>query len=118
MLTLTFRRPNTPAYEITVPEAAVAAADKYASEIGLANTEHLMMRLMLDNLLVGTILPRVEHEPDTQAELDRITAEQAAIRAEYETKRLAPYLPELRIGGQPITLPQIEAQLAAARAEK
>jgi hypothetical protein len=115
MLTLTFQRPNQPAYEITVPEAAVAAADRYASEIGLANTEHLMMRLMLDNLLVNTILPRVEHPPEVQAELQRITAEQAAIRAEYETKRLSPYLPELRIGGRVTTLPEIEAQLQAAR---
>lgn len=114
-LTLTFQRPNQPAYEITVPAAAVQAADRYATEIGLANTEHLMMRLMLDNLLVNTILPRVQHPPEVQAELQRITEEQAAIRAEYEQKRLQPYLPELRIGGQVITLPEIEAQLRAAK---
>lgn len=117
MLTLTFKRADekAPAYEITVPEAAVQAADEYSASIGLANTEHLMMRFLLDNLLAGIIMPRVQHPPEVAAELSRLEAAQAAARAEYEAKRLAPLLPVLKIGGQDTTLPEIEEQLAAAR---
>lgn len=115
MLKLTFAREGAPEYVITVPAAAVKAADDYAKSINLANTEHLMMRFLLDNLLAGLILPRVQHPPDVQEKIDQLQATVAATVAELESERLKPLLPVLEINGQQTTLPAIEAQLAAAR---
>lgn len=111
MITIGFKRPTGPLYEITVPAITVDTADAYSRSIGLANTEHLMMRILLDQLLRGIILPRVEYSLEVKEELAAMEAQLAQIRADYEAARLNPCLPALAIGGVPTTLEQIEAAL-------
>jgi len=113
---LTLQRGDLPAYEITIPSATVRVADHYAQSIGLANTEHLMMRMLLDNLLVGVILPRAEYAPEVAAQIAAMEADMAMKKKELDGARILPLLPTLTVGGRPITLTQIEAALAAARA--
>lgn len=116
MISITFQRPSGAEYKITVPGITVETADKYSHSIGLANTEHLMMRILLDQLLTGIILPRVEYTPEVKAELDAMEAQLAQIRKDYEEARLAPCIPSLSVAGVPMTLAQIEAALKARSA--
>jgi len=109
---LTLQRGDLPAYEITIPSATVSVADHYAQSIGLANTEHLMMRMLLDNLLVGVILPRAEYAPEVAEQIATMEADMAKKKKELDAARISPLLPTLTVGGQPITLTQIEAALA------
>jgi len=113
---LTLQRGDLPAYEITIPSATVSVADHYAQSINLANTEHLMMRMLLDNLLVGVILPRAEYAPEVAAQIAAMEADMAMKKKELDGARISPLLPTLTVGGRPTTLTQIEAALAAARA--
>jgi outer membrane biosynthesis protein TonB len=113
---LTLQRGDLPAYEITIPSATVSVADHYAQSIGLANTEHLMMRMLLDNLLVSVILPRAEYAPEVAAQIAAMEADLATKKKQLDGARISPLLPTLTVGGEPITLAQIEAALAAARA--
>ena len=115
-MTITFAEEGKPDHVVTVPAATVAAADSYAVSIGMAGAVHLMARYLLDNLLVGAVLPRTPLPPEAQAKVEQMQADVAAKNAAIETERLAAFLPRLTIGGQEATLPQIEAQLAAARA--
>jgi hypothetical protein len=112
---LTLQRGNLPAYEISIPSATVSVADHYAQSIGLANTEHLMMRMLLDNLLVGVILPRAEYAPEVAAQIAAMESDMAAKKKQLDAARIAPLIPALTIGGEPTTLAEIEAALAAAK---
>lgn len=112
---ITFARVGQPDYVVTVPPAAVLAADAYAQRIGKANTEHLICRFLLDNLLCGSVIPQTQLSQEHAAALALIEAEAAEAKARLEAERLKPFLPELTIGGQVITLPEIEAQVSAAR---
>ena len=114
-LTITMQREGQPPYVVTVPAASVEAGDSYSQRIGLANTEHLICRVLLDQLLVGSVIPNTTLPAAHAAELAAIEAEAAAAKRKLEEQRLAPFLPELSIGGQIVTLPQIEAQLKAAK---
>jgi hypothetical protein len=112
---LTIQRGSLPAYEVTIPAATVSVADHYAQSIGLANTEHLMMRMLLDNLLVGVILPRAEYAPEVAAQIAAMESDMAAKKKQLDAARIAPLIPALTIGGEPTTLAEIEAALAAAK---
>jgi hypothetical protein len=112
---LIFRTPSEPDYTVIIPDKTAEVTDVKAKELGYAGWQHLILRYLLDNLLVRFVLPSVEHSPEVKAELAQIAAEQTAKAAEFETKRLAPYLPTLSIGGKEITLPAIEASLKAAK---
>jgi len=113
---ITFEIEGQPETVVTVPGIAVAAADAKAKALGYAGVTHLMCRYLLDNLLVGFILPDAPQSDGVKAEMDAIVANLTAKKAELEQKRLSAYLPTLRIGGVEITLPEIEASLAVAKA--
>jgi hypothetical protein len=106
---LTIQRGSLPAYEVTIPAATVAVADAYSESIGLANVEHLMLTMLLENVLKAIILPRAEYAPDVAAHIAAMEAELAAKKRELEMAKLLPLLPTLSIDGQPTSLPRIAA---------
>ncbi len=106
---LTIQRGTLPAYEVTIPAATVAVADAYSESIGLANVEHLMLTMLLENVLKAIILPRAEYAPDVAAHIAAMEAELAAKKRELEMAKLLPLLPTLSIDGQPTSLPRIAA---------
>ncbi len=112
---LTIQRGSLPAYEVTIPAATVAVADAYSESIGLANVEHLMLAMLLDNVLKAIILPRAEYAPDVAAHLAQMEAELAAKKAEIEQAKIAPLLPTLLVGGELATLSGIAAAHKARR---
>lgn len=115
-MTITFAQSGKLDHVVTVPAATVDAADAYAVNIGMPNAVHLMNRFLLDKLLVGTVLPWTPLPLETQAKVSLMQAEIAAKSADIESERLAIFLPELKIGGQVLTLPQIEAKFKAEKA--
>lgn len=115
-MTITFAEKGKPDYVVTVPAVTVAAADDYAVSTGKAGAVHLMTRFLLDNLLVGAVLPRTPLPVEARAKVDQMQAELAAKSAAIESERLESFLPELKIAGQVVTLPQIETQLAVEKA--
>lgn len=115
-LKITYEIEGRPTAVVTVPPACLAATDAKANELGYADAVHFLNEYLLNNVLVGVILPSVQHTDEVKAELARIAQEVAVKTAELESKRLAPLLPTLTIGGVEITLPQIRAQVAAAKA--
>ena len=106
---LTIQRGSLPAYEVTIPAATVAVADDYSESIGLANVEHLMLAMLLDNVLKAIILPRAEYAPDVAAHIAEMEAELATKKRELEMAKLMPLLPTLSIDGEPTSLPRIAA---------
>ena len=112
---LTIQRGTFPAYEVIIPAATVEVADAYSESIGLANVEHLMLTMLLENVLKAIILPRAEYAPDVAAHIAAMEAELAAKKAELERAKLLPLLPTLTIDGQQTSLPRI---MAAEKAKK
>jgi hypothetical protein len=117
MMTITFARPDRPVYEVTVPTPAVQSADTYATANGFASAEHLILRYLLDQLLVSRIIPLAQLPQEVNQALSAINLQLAELARQSEEVKLAPFLPELRVGGQVITLPEIEQQLAVQRAQ-
>jgi hypothetical protein len=112
---LTIQRGSLPAYEVTIPAATVAVADDYSESIGLANVEHLMLAMLLDNVLKAIILPRAEYTPEAAAHIAEMEAELATKKRELEMAKLMPLLPTLTVGNEPTSLPRGRA---AAKAKK
>ena len=110
-MTITFKQAGEPDAVIIVPALTVEATDKVAQSVGKKNTLHLVARYLLDNLLVGVVLPRTPLPEHAQENISALEAELAAKKAQLEAARLAEFLPALFIGGQEVTLPQIEARL-------
>jgi hypothetical protein len=112
---LTIQRGSLPAYEVIIPAATVEVADAYSESIGLANLEHLMLAMLLDNVLKAIILPRAEYTPDVAAQIAAMESEMATKKAEIEQAKIAPLLPTLMVGGEFATLSGIAAAHRARR---
>jgi hypothetical protein len=112
---LTIQRGSLPAYEVTIPAATVVVADAYSESIGLANVEHLMLAMLLDNVLKAIILPRAEYTPEVAAHLAEMEAELATKKRALEMAKLMPLLPTLTVGNEPTSLPGIAAKAKAKK---
>jgi outer membrane biosynthesis protein TonB len=112
---LTIQRGSLPAYEVTIPAATVAVADAYSESIGLANVEHLMLAMLLDNVLKAIILPRAEYAPEVAAQIAAMESDLAAKKADLEQTKIAPLLPTLMVNGEFATLSGIAAAHRARR---
>lgn len=112
-MTVVLQRDSGPSYKIEIPLATVAVADHYAGEIGLANTEHLLLRLLYDKLLMDVILPRAEYDSQVKDQIAVLEAELADKKNALDAARIAPLLPIMLVDGQPRTLAQLRAANAA-----
>jgi hypothetical protein len=113
---LTIQRGTLPAYEVMIPAATVEVADAYSESIGLANVEHLMLTMLLENVLKAIILPRAEYAPEVAAHIAQMEAELATKKRELEMAKLMPLLPTISIDGEPTSLPRIAAAEKAKKA--
>jgi hypothetical protein len=110
---LTFARGNEPIHKIVVPSKTIEIADNYAVSIGLLNTEHLVMKLLLENLLKGVILPLAKYSPEESAQMTIMEEELAAKKRELDIAKITPLLPTLLIGDVVTSLTAIDAAAKA-----
>jgi hypothetical protein len=106
---LILQRAGRPPIEVAIPDRTVTVADDYAVSIGMPSLEVYILHQLLENVLKGVILPRAHYSPDQLARIAAMEAELIALKRAVEAVRIAPLLPSLSVGGQPITLSQLAA---------